>query len=86
MLHLNDYVLEKAFVYGILALSKWLGEKRFVYGVYGNWPPTFPEGLVPSTQGSTPIHLDELLDANDALPVDVQLAMLDEEVAMRTVS
>ena len=57
MLHLNDYVLEKAFVYGILALSKWLGEKRFVYGVYGKWPPTFPEGLVHSTQGSTSSHL-----------------------------
>ena len=26
LLHVNDYVLEKAFVYGIVALSKWLGQ------------------------------------------------------------
>ena len=25
LLHLNDYILEKAFVYSIVALSKWLG-------------------------------------------------------------
>ena len=83
MLHVNDYVLEKAFVYGILALSKWLGEKSFVYGVYGKWPPTFPEGLLPSTRGSTSIHLSDLLDEDDALPVTAQLAWVDEEVARR---
>ena len=83
MLHLNDYVLEKAFVYGILALSKWLGEKRFVYGVYGKWPPPFPEGLLPSTRGSTSIHLTDLLDEDDAPPVTAQLAWVDEEVARR---
>ena len=47
LLHVNDYVMEKTFVYGIIALSKWLGEERFPHGVYGVWPPEFPADLVP---------------------------------------
>ena len=83
MLHQNDYVVEKAFVYGILALSKWLGPKTFIYGIYGKWPPPFPEGLLPSTRGSTSLHLTDLLDKDDAPPVTAQLAWLDEEFARR---
>ena len=47
----NDYILEKAFVYGIVALSKWLGEERYPCGVYGQWPPPFPAGLAPRSEG-----------------------------------
>ena len=67
LLHINDYVMEKAFVYGIVALSKWLGEERFPYGVYGQWPPKFPAALAPRTQGSQPIDLEPSID-DDHLP------------------
>ena len=46
LLELNDYVLEKAFVYGIICLSKWLAPDEFPQGVFGNWPPPIPDGLV----------------------------------------
>ena len=48
LLHINDYIMEKAFVYGIIALSKWLGKERFPQGVYGKWPPPFPSHLMPT--------------------------------------
>ena len=35
LLHINEYILEKTFVYGILALSKWLGKERFPCGIFG---------------------------------------------------
>jgi hypothetical protein len=57
MLHVNDYVLEKTFVYGIIALSKWLGEDKFPQGVYGKWPPKLPAKLIPQNQGSMPFDL-----------------------------
>jgi len=46
LLHMNDYVIEKTYVYAIVAMSKWVGSERFPYGVYGNWPPAAPEDLV----------------------------------------
>ena len=39
LLQVNDYVLDKAFVFGVIALSKWLGETRFPQGIY-KWPPS----------------------------------------------
>ena len=42
LLHMNDYVMEKAFVFGVIALSKWLGPERFPQGIYGDWPPCPP--------------------------------------------
>ena len=45
LLHMNDYVLEKTFVYAMIALSKWMGEERFPQGLYGNWPPEPPDDL-----------------------------------------
>jgi len=57
LLHYNDYVMEKTFVYGILALSKWLGSKAFPAGIYGQWPPAHPKDLVPEGHGSQPSHL-----------------------------
>ena len=38
----NDYIIEKAFVFGVIALSKWLGDARFPQGLYGSWPPRQP--------------------------------------------
>ena len=46
LLHVNDYSLEKAFVYGMIALSKWLGQAQFPPGVYGSWPPKLPVEFV----------------------------------------
>jgi hypothetical protein len=46
LFQLNDYVLEKAFVYGIICLSKWLAPDEFPQGVFGNWPSPTPDGLV----------------------------------------
>ena len=57
LLHVNDYVLEKTFVYGIVALSNWLGRDRFPYGVYGQWPPQMPADLVPKYKAAEAIHL-----------------------------
>ena len=61
LLHINDYILEKAFVYGIVALSKWLGEDRFPQGVYGHWPPRFPN--TPVSEGAPPVDLEALTSA-----------------------
>ena len=51
LLHMNDYVLEETCVYGVVALSKWLGEERFPVGVFGKWPPQPPDDLVPKPLG-----------------------------------
>ena len=45
LLHYNDYVMDKAFVYGIIALSKWLGSARFPLGIFGSWPPEPPAAV-----------------------------------------
>ena len=37
-LHMNSYVLDKTFVFCIVALSKWLGKDDFPQGIY-MWPP-----------------------------------------------
>ena len=47
LLHMNDYVIEKTFVYAVIALSKWLGSEAFPCGIYGQWPPKAPSDLVP---------------------------------------
>ena len=57
LLHMNDYVVEKAFVYGVVALSKWLGAERFPHGIYGRWPPNAPE-LAPSTPATPALDID----------------------------
>ena len=45
LLHINDYSMEKTFVYAIVSLSKWCGAAVFPYGVYGQWPPPPPVDL-----------------------------------------
>jgi hypothetical protein len=70
LLHLNDYVFDKAFVYGIVLLSKWIGKERFPQGVYGQWPPEFPDDLV-SKGGALPIDLDAN-PGDDLLPAHIR--------------
>ena len=41
------HVMEKAFVYGIALLSKWIGQDRFPQGIY-SWPPKLPEDMKPT--------------------------------------
>jgi hypothetical protein len=62
LLHLNDYVLEKAFVYGIVLLSKLMGKEWFPNGVFGRWPPEPPRDLV--RRHIKPIVLDDELPPN----------------------
>ena len=52
LLHLNDYVMEKAFVYGVICLSRWLGEEHFPEGCHGQWPPELPEDMKPIRSAS----------------------------------
>ena len=47
ILHANDYNMDKAFVYGAILLSKWLGQERLPCGVYGMWPPDPPPSAIP---------------------------------------
>ena len=41
----NGFIIEKAFVYGVICLSKWLGEKVFPKGIYGLWSPQAPSHM-----------------------------------------
>ena len=52
LLHMNNYVMEKAFVYGAIALSKWLSKDLLPKGVYGYWPPDPPEEAVQEPSGA----------------------------------
>ena len=65
--HATDYVLEKAFVYGIVALSKWLGEERFPQGVFGQWPPNAPAGLVAEWTAPDAVDIDTEATASHPL-------------------
>ena len=47
VIHINDYILDKTFVYGVVMLSKWLGQERLPKGVYGVWPPDPPPEVLP---------------------------------------
>ena len=58
LLHLNDYVLEKTYVYAVLCLSKWLGKQVFPQGIY-SWLPTAPPDLYTSDVVQVP-HADEV--------------------------
>ena len=49
MLHLNDYVIEKTFVYAMIVLSKLLQKDWCSHGVITVWPPEAPIDL---TSGS----------------------------------
>ena len=74
LLHLNDYILEKAFVYGIVALSKWMGEDCVEVGVYGDWSPPFPAGLAPMREGAPPVDLEASI-GDDHIPPHLRVGM-----------
>ena len=44
LLHMNDYIIEKTFVYAMICLSKFLGKQWFSWGVF-KWPPAPPPDL-----------------------------------------
>ena len=71
LLHLNDYVLDKAFVSCVWALSKWLTEKCFPQGVFA-WPPEVPPSVLPKPAPVASIPEGEplaaLADGDGALP------------------
>ena len=46
LLHINDYIIEKTFVYAIFCLSKWLGHTHFNWGIGLKWPPSPPPELL----------------------------------------
>ena len=72
LIHLNDYVLDKTFVYGILQVSSWLGKDDFKWGVHDRWPPEPPKDLVTTlSKGFVPIHLQAKL-TDDLLPQDMR--------------
>ena len=48
---LNENVIEKAFVCGIVCVSKWLTKERAPPGVSGKWPPPLPFHLAPVVDG-----------------------------------
>ena len=52
----NDFIIEKAFVYGVYCLSKWLGQELFPPGIYGVWPPRAPSHI---HRRPPPISVDE---------------------------
>ena len=55
---MNDYVIEKTFVYAVIALSKWLSEEWFPHGIYGNWPPKPPGDLMPKAMAPSLVDAD----------------------------
>ena len=61
LLHMNDYIIEKTFVYAIVCLSKWLGKDIFSWGIYGTWPPAPPPDLHASDPDLLHVpHADEM--------------------------
>ena len=86
LLHENGYIIEKAFVYAIVCLSKWLGRDRFPMGIFGQWPPPMPgqsrggSSRDASSSGglhvaeSTPVPLSTLVAASTPVAVTTPLA------------
>ena len=44
-LHLNDYIIDKAFVSAVICLSKWLRKPNWADGIY-TWPPEVPPDVL----------------------------------------
>jgi hypothetical protein len=60
LLEMNDFVLEKAFVYSIISLSKWMGKDTFTYGIFGTWPPQPPADIAASFSHQQPQDLTQI--------------------------
>ena len=58
LLHMNDYVMEKAFVFAVIALSKWLGPKRWPPGFYDTWPPPLPPPEAKAAEAAVVVDVD----------------------------
>ena len=43
LLHVNEYNLDKSFIYAMVVLSKIMGEHGFPCGLFGEWPPPLPD-------------------------------------------
>ena len=54
LLHMNDYVIEKTFVYAMIVLSKFLGKNWFAWGVF-SWPPAPPSDVYASDPDIAPV-------------------------------
>ena len=54
----NEYVMEMAFIYGVIAASKWLGRDKFPFGIYGAWPPALPAEQLPPRTASEAIRIE----------------------------
>ena len=75
LLHINDYVIEKTFVYAMICLSKFLGPDWFSWGVF-QWPPAPPPNIYASNPDIVPVpDLDAMPEAASAsgLPVHLRL-------------
>ena len=58
LLHMNDYVMEKAFVFAVIALSKWLGPDRWPPGFYDTWPPPLPPPEAKAAEAAVVVDVD----------------------------
>ena len=56
----NHCVMEKAFVYGITLLSKWLTVDRYPGGYFDKWPPGLPSEMRPALPA--PVEGEELAE------------------------
>ena len=54
LLHVNEYVIEKTFVYAMICLSKFLGQEYFSWGVF-TWPPPPPPDIYASNPDIVPV-------------------------------
>ena len=54
LLHMNDYVIEKTFVYAMICLSKFLGSEWFSWGVF-QWPPVAPPNIYAADPDVVPV-------------------------------
>ena len=75
LLHMNDYVIEKTFVYAMICLSKFLGDKWFSWGVCA-WPPPPPPNIYASNPEVVPVPDEESMPSTasaSGLPVHLRL-------------
>ena len=76
LLHMNNCVIEKTFVYAIFCLSKFLGDHWFSWGVF-KWPPAPPPSVYASNPDIVPDpDLDAMLSAasSSGLPEHLRLS------------
>ena len=75
LLHMNEYVIEKTFVYAMICLSKFLGDEWFPWGVFV-WPPAPPPDIYVSNPDIVPVP------DPDARPSAASASGLPEELRL----